>query len=273
MIPFEDQALGTNESLKGFEKTDDLGKSYLDLHGKVAAGSVELLPEDLRKDPTIANYKTVGDVAKALIETKKLVGTIKRPPADAAGYKFTALENMHASVKPDAGFQKALSENAIKLGLTEEQGDGVHKLAMGYVNQLVLNQEKTREENYKKNMGALQQEWGADFDKNLNGVIRMLSKAGGDEVAKELGATLQKAPLALKALSRISGLLSEDSIESLGGQAGGDGSTESDEKEFQAFSTAIASNDQTHPISNEKHPQHMAAVQKWKMLNEKHWSK
>lgn len=37
------------------------------------------LPDDLKNDATLANYKTVPEVAKALVETKRLVGSSIRP--------------------------------------------------------------------------------------------------------------------------------------------------------------------------------------------------
>ena len=261
--------LQNHEALKGFNAPDELGKSYADLHTKVSSGSIELLPEDLRKDPSLASFKTVGDVAKSYIETKKLVGTIKRPPATPKDYKFTAVDGLHPSVKTSEGFQAYLAEGAHKLGLAEDQTDGVHKLALGYLSTLTQQAEKTREEGRQKNEAALKQEWGADYDKNFNGVVRMLTKAGGEDLIKELAPALKNAPLALKAFARIAGLLSEDSINLLDG--GKIQQPEGDEKEFNALREALRTNDPKHPLNDSKNPQHHATRERYTKLSIEHF--
>jgi len=91
---FTDTTLATAEPLKAFTDPDALGKAYLELHGKMTNGDISVIPEDLRKDPTISNYKNISEVAKGLIETKKLVGQIKKPPETADGYKLTPMQNL-----------------------------------------------------------------------------------------------------------------------------------------------------------------------------------
>ena len=273
-MTFEDQALGANDALKGFEKADDLAKAYLDLHGKVSSGSVELIPEDIRKDPSLSAFKTVGDIAKSYVETKKLVGAIKRPPADVTGYKFTNVDGLDPAVKADANFQKFIAEGALKEGMTAEDADRAHRFAMLYTNQLILKQKETQAANFQKADAALHQKWGADYEKNFKRVTDTLTKAGGEEIGKKMGAVLQSSPEALDTLAKVFNLLSEDSIGTLGGTPGGDGSTEADEKEFQALSEIVAGRgDQKHPLANVQDPKHMEAVARWTELNRKHFSK
>jgi len=273
MITFEDQALATNEAVKSFEKTDDLAKAYLDLHGKVSAGSIDLLPEDVRKDSSISPFKTVADVAKGYIETKKLVGGIKRPPADATGYKFSNVDGLDASVKPDAGFQKVIADEALKVGLPAEHADFAHKVAMSYLNQKVMAQKKAIDEKFQANTAALKQEWGADYDKNIKTVERVFKQIGGDEMLAAVGGTLTNAPVALKGFAKLVSLLSEDSIESLGQHTGGEGSTDAEEKEYQEYRTALQTQDLKHPYFNEKLPGHMKAVERFIGLSKKHYEK
>jgi hypothetical protein len=270
-ITYEDSALGTNEAVKGFDKTDDLAKAYLDLHGKVSSGSMETLPQDLRENETVKFYKTVPDALKGLIETKKLVGGIKRPPADATGYKFSNVDGLDASVKPDAGFQKVIAEEALKAGLPAEHADFAHKISMQYLNNLVLKQRQAGEERFKANDAILHQEWGADYEKNFNGVVRMLVKSGVDE--KDAGSAMKNAPNFLKGLGKIMSLLSEDSIENLGGHEGGGGATDAEEKEYQEYRTALQTQDLKHAYFNEKLPGHMKAVERFTYLNKRHYEK
>ena len=272
-ITYEDSALGTNEAVKSFEKTDDLAKAYLDLHGKVAAGSIDLLPEEVRKDSSISPFKTVADVAKGYIETKKLVGSIKRPPADAAGYKFSNVDGLDPNLKPDAGFQKMISEEALKAGLPMEHADFAHKVAMTFLNQRILEQKKIQEEKFKTNSAALKQDWGADYEKNIKNVERVFKQIGGDEMLAAVGGTLANAPVALKGFAKLVSLLSEDSIQSLGGHEGDGGATDAEEKEYQEYRTALQTQDLKHPYFNEKLPGHMKSVERFTYLNKRHYEK
>ena len=272
-ITYEDSALGTNEDLKTFERPDDLAKSYLELRGKVSSGSIELLPEEFRKDTSIAPFKTISEVAKGYIDTKKFVGGIKRPPADATGYKFSNVDGLDATVKPDAGFQKVIAEEALKAGLPVEHADFAHKVSMQYLNGLVLKQKQVAEERFKTNTATLKQEWGADYDKNIKTVERVFKQIGGDEMLAAVGGTLVNAPVALKGFAKLVGLLSEDSIQSLGGHEGGSGATDSEEKEYQEYRSALQNKDDKHPFWNEKMPGHVKAVERYSVLSKKHFEK
>ena len=273
-LQFETAELNGNEALKSFESNDDLAKAYVDLQGKVSSGSIDILPEEIRKDATIGNYKSLSDMAKGFIETKKLVGTIKHAPAKPEDYKFSAVEGLHPSVKVNTDMQKAFALEAHKMGMPNEYVDGVNKFFLGMMSNMATQQEKARTEALGKNETALRQEWGADYDKNLNAVTRMLTVAGGKDAEAfiaELGGNFKNAPLALKGLAKIASLLSEDSIKSLGGSSL-DGN-QGDEAEYNAYAEAIRTNDQKHPLMNDRDSKHNEAVIKWQKLQEAHFNK
>jgi hypothetical protein len=261
-IPELSQELQGNEVLKDFNSAEDLAKSFVELRGRASSGSIELLPEELRKDATIANYKTLPDVAKALIETKKLVGTIKRAPAKPEEYKFTPLEGLHPSVKVTPEFQKWYSAEAHKLDLPNEQADGMQRVLFGYLSNLMVANDKAREEKFKVNDAAVRAEFGGEYDNKFNNVLRMLKAAGGEEGVAELGANLKTAPLALKTLAKISDLLSEDSFKALGENTQVP-VEKADEALFNELANAIRTNDPKHPINNEKDPNHKKAKADW----------
>ena len=273
-ITYETPELQGNEVLKGFANTDDLGKAYLDLQGKVSSASIEILPEEVRKDPTVAKYKTVTDLAKGHVEATKLIGTIKKPPAQVTDYKFNAIENLHPNLKANEDFQKYLAGEVYKLGLSSDQADGVHRAAMNYLSGLYTKADQIKEENFKRNDTALRAEWGADYEKKFNNVVRVLSKASGKTNLAELGLDLKNAPVALKAFGKIADLLSEDSVNSLGeGGAGAGNEGDSDEKAYQEMRKAIETNDQKSAIMNERDPKHQDAVKRYKELSEKHFTR
>lgn len=265
-LPLETPELLADEGLKGFNTVDDLAKGYLDLHGKVSSGSIELLPEEIRKDGTIANYKTLADLARGHIETKKLVGTIKKAPATPQEYKLSAIEGLDPNTKLSPEMQSAFLAEAHKLGAPNETVDGLHKWFVNFIAGSVKKQNQAKADMALQNETKLREEWGADFDKNFNAVTRMLQTTGGQELINELGGNFKNSPLALKGLAKIAALLSEDSIKSLGGNQ--DHETSQVDKEFGEYSNAIATNDQKHPLMNEKSPDHLKAVARWNQLNE-----
>ena len=273
MITFEDQGLATNEAVKGFEKSDDLAKAYIDLHGKVASGDISLLPEEFRKDSSIAPFKTMSDVAKGYIETKKLVGGIKRPPADVTGYKFSNVDGLDASVKPDAGFQKVIADEALKAGIPAESADFAHKVAMGYLNQRVMAQKKAQDEKFQANSTALKQKWGADYENKIKNIERTFVKLGGQDGLSAVGGSLANAPVALEMFDKLVSLLSEDSINNLGGHEGSSGASDAEEKEYQEYRNALVNRDDKHPFYNEKLADHLKAVKRYSELSVKHFSK
>jgi hypothetical protein len=263
--------LQSNESLKDFGSADDLAKAYVEQHTRLSSGDMSVLPEDIRKDPSLANFKTVGDVAKSYIETKKLVGTIEKPPATSKDYKFTSIENLNPAIKVTDEVNQFFADSFHKAGLSQAKAESVYKTVLEFENNRVGKALATIEENRKKNEVALRNEWGADYDKNFNGITRVLAKAAGpeaDSVINEVGIALKGNPVALKALGRIVNLLSEDSINSLGG-GNRESAVEGEEKEFSDMSQALRTGDLKHPINDPKHPGHLAARQRWGQISGK----
>ena len=77
--------------------------------------------------------------------------------------------------------------------------------------------------------------------------------------------------LGFKMFVKIADMLSEDALKNLGiSPASG---SEDDEKKFQEWSVAVATNDQKHPLMNDKDPQHQGAVAEWTRLNNVHSSR
>jgi hypothetical protein len=212
MITFEAPELQTAEPLKTFENADGLGKAYLDLSGKVAAGSMDLIPEDIRKDPSMASFKTVADVAKSFIETKKLVGQIKHAPAKPEEYKFTQLQNTHPKLGVPA-LQTFLATQLHGLDIDNERADKLQQAMVSVLDATLKKNDEALKTKKLEVETALRGEWKGDYEKNRDNVEKILTKAGFGDMAKALSGD----PVALKAMHQITSLLSEDSIGKLGG--------------------------------------------------------
>ena len=210
-ITYETPELSAHEALKGFQDTDSLGKAYVDLHGKVAAGDVSLINEELRKDPSLATFKNVNDIAKSYVETKKLVGAIKHAPAKPEEYKFTQLQNVHPGLKVEPT-QAFLAAQLHALDIDGERADKLQQAIIGALDKGLKGNDEARKAKGLEVETALRAEWKGDFEKNKDMVEKVLTRVGAADLAKTVGGD----PVALKAVHKIVSLLSEDSIGRLG---------------------------------------------------------
>lgn len=265
-ITFEAPEMQTNEAFKSFDSVDSLGKAYLDLHGKVSSGSIDLLPEEMRKDPALAVFKTIPEMAKGYVETKKMVGAIERAPEKSDGYKFTALENVHPAIKVDH-IQKSLMGIAHKAGLGNKAADVYQQEVITMLSQAAAQQEVAKKELSVKNETALRQEWGADYDKKFDHIVKTMIKAGGQDAASQtdaITAAMKGSPGFLKMMGNLVGMLSEDSINKLGGDSG----------ESKITDKAVAQNrineiikTKSSAVTDVKHPEHAAIKKEWDELH------
>jgi hypothetical protein len=208
---FTDEALTQNESLKTFTSPDDLGKAYLDLHTKVSSGDVSIISEDLRKDPSLASFKNVNDVAKSYVEARKLIGTIKHAPEKPDGYKFTQLQNVHPGLKTE-GTQKFLAAQLHALDIDGERADKLQVAIISALDKGLKDNDAARKAKGLETETALRGEWKENFEKNKDQIEKTLQRVGATDLAKNVGGD----PVALKAMHQILSLLSEDSIGRLG---------------------------------------------------------
>jgi hypothetical protein len=267
MIEFTDTTL--TEPLKTFETPDALGKAYLELHGRASSGDISLLPEDIRKDPTLANFKNVTDVAKSFIETKKLVGTIKHAPAKAEEYKFTELKDLHPGVaKGVAGTRQFLAGQFHALDIDNERADKMQQAILTGLHNAMVAQDKANAEKSKEVETKLRSDWGGDYDKNKSNVDLSLKKMGMNKLA----AMAQGDVEVLKEVHKLTSVLSEDTIGKLGegSQSSIDTSTkEGAKKALDEMMAGIVKQGKSHPFYDEKHADHQKILDKYNELTTK----
>ena len=217
------------------------------------------IPENY-KGTWAGKYKTIGEAFKGGAEVEKLVGakgvivpgekatpeewdkfhnTIGRPEKPD-GYKLSPIENLHSELKITPEVEIGFKTLAHKHGLTGRQADGLYKEYFGMIsNSLTQRDEKTSAEKHTAET-ALRNEWGGDFDLNLNKAKRLIEKYGGANARESFGE-LGNNPMVLKTLANIAKKFSED------GFIKGDAVTNSETKEAQQKITDINLN-KTHPF-------------------------
>lgn len=269
-IAFETPELQSNETFKAFADQDSLGKAYLELDGRVKAGGIDLLPEEVRKDPAVSVFKNVTELAKGYVETKKMVGTIEKAPAAATDYKFTPMTDLHPAIKPD-NIDKSLAAVLHANGVGNKSADGIRQGILKTLSQNAAAAEQVRKDTALKNETELRGAWGDKYDQNFDLVHKTLLKAAGKDAATAVEETaalaqaLKGAPVLLKSLNKIFSSLSEDSIGKLGDEGGQQ--TITDKTKAQARINEIILM-RPNPMMDEKHPQHKEVSAEWKSLQD-----
>lgn len=270
-VTYETPELQSNESLKGFTDTDSLATAYLDLHGKVSGGSLDLLPEEMRKDPALAVFKTLPELAKGYVETKKMVGGIDKAPEKADGYKFTAMANLNPNLKSE-GILNQMKGIFHKAGVGPKTADIIQQEILGVLSGGMTQSEQAKKDLALKNETALRQEWGGEFDKKFDSIVKVLTVAGGADAISETDAVakaMKGSPVLLKALGKIVGMLSEDSLGSLGAGADQQITTkEAAQEEINKLNAEIIKDGKKHPYYDEKHAEHTKFHEQMKKLFE-----
>lgn len=208
-ISYADQTLTTNESLTSFDTPDALAQAYVALDTRVKAGGVDLLPAELGKDPAITPFKSIADLAKGYVETKKMVGGIEKAPETPDGYKFNPVTGLHANVKAE-GIVKALAPIFQKAGVGNKAADAVQQGLLTQLSGMMVQQEAAKKEMILKNETTLRSEWGGEFDARMDNMQKIWKNVGGVGNVKESGIEN------IRALAKLTGFLSEDSLKSLG---------------------------------------------------------
>lgn len=247
----------------------------------------ELLGHDLRQDPTLGRYKSLDDLARGHLETKRKLsekGLI--PPKDedpdsvkdefwnALGRPETPeaydLGNEEEILDPEA--VRELLPSAHKLGLTQKQLQGLletysegQERRLQFMLQHQADQEKTWEEELRK-------QWGMAYDKKLEAAGRVMKAFAGTAGLVEIAGAIIPGqgrvgnhPAFLNLLAKIAegsgeheGLIGE-SVRSM---------TKSPE-EAQAEITALKRDEKfLEAWRNKRHPAHAEAVDRWNRLHQ-----
>jgi len=263
-IEFTDTALA--EPLKSYESVDALGKAHVELQSRIASGDIGIVSEENRKDPALSTFKNVNDLAKSFIETKKLVGTIKHAPAKPEEYKFTALKDLHAGLSAE-GTQKFLATRLHALDIDNDRADKLQQEILLGLHNGMVQADKARADKAKEVETALRNEWADKYDTNKANIENVFKRLGLDDFGKEISGD----PVKLKAIHKLTSLLSEDSIGKLGANTSTSADTKTKEgakKALDELMSDIVKTGKTHAFNDEKHKDHVATVKKYHELTE-----
>jgi len=234
------------------------------------------LPEELRDDKSIGAYKTVPDLAKAMINARKMVGADKVvvPGKSATDEDWGAFFNrigkpaempdyekeikLPEGVKFREGFLEGLQETAFKSNMLPSQ---VNKMIDWYVENeksFLADQTKIAESNFQNEDLALKNEWGGAYQANVakakNAFKHIAERVdGAGDWVENRG--MNEDPMLLRIFAEIGKLSSEDSI--IGGDDGRAKAQTPDEIKKE-INTIMANPE--HPYNQKLHANHEMEV-------------
>ena len=240
----------------------------------VAKSWKEAISEEFRNDPNISKFTEIDALAKSYINATRMIGQDKVAvpnenstddqwnevytklgrPESADKYKL----DINSEVAPiDEGAIKTFAETSHKLGLNNNQAQGIleyYKSIMeGSVQQSKIDTETAQAQAEQQ----LRQEWGKTFDENVK-KAGSIAKAnlGVDVLDMQLkdGTRLGDHPEVIKGFAKIADMMSEDKIVSTESENVDQG------KDLEQEISKIM-NDRTGPYWNKGHPEHDKIVQ------------
>ena len=188
----------------------------------------DTLPDDLKAEKSLDAFRDVNSLAKAFVETKKMVGqrTIKPLDASSSPEEVSAYRKAHNIPDDPAGyFTVGVSRPEIAAGaewnetIESEFLKTMHathatpatvQAAMNYYAGLEGARIKEAVRETQAAAQELRREWGPTFDANLGRANRAIQEFGGDALVEKFAATgMGRDPLVVKAFARIGNALVE----------------------------------------------------------------
>tara|TARA_R100001198_G_C5167837_1_gene170060 strand:- start:24 stop:860 length:837 start_codon:yes stop_codon:yes gene_type:complete len=235
------------------------------------------LPDDLRNDPTLQNYKDVESLAKTVVHQQKMIGSrIPLPKTDEEKAELYGKlgrpdspdkyqVNLGQDYEPYFG-EAALNEFknvAHTIGLNNDQVNALIEFQKAQVDYELQNQPAQLETQRKDTEQSLKQEWGFDYDKNVRAAQRALDVYGDDDLKELMNTEVGNNPAMIKLFHRLGQEVTEDMAQN----------TQNNKLAISPVDArqeidAIMQNPK-HPYFDSRHREHRDAVEKVRQLHEK----
>jgi|TARA_R100001460_G_scaffold97281_5_gene139812 hypothetical protein len=235
------------------------------------------LPEELKNDPTLQNYKDVESLAKTVVHQQKMIGS--RIPIPKTEEEKTELYSKLGRPEEPGKYEVAVPEDyqqffreesmnefrsvAHKIGLNNEQVQALMDFQINEINhemQGADTQLNSQREEIEQN---LKQEWGYDYDKNVKAAQRAVQVYGDAEVQELLNGELGNNPALIKMFARLGKEVTEDMAQNT------QNNTLSVSPLDAKQEIANIMNNPKHPYFDGRHREHKDAVEKMRQLHEK----
>jgi len=256
------------------ETKETLVSSTTDNTVQTAKSWKETISEEFRNDPNISKFTEIDALAKSYINATKMIGSDKiavpnnNSTDDQWNEVYAKLGRPESPDKYQLDFKsevapvdenaiKSFAEVAHKTGLNEKQAQAIldfyKQNSENSVQQLKIDTETAQAQAEQQ----LRQEWGKQFDENINKAAAVAkANMSNDVLDMQLkdGTRLGDHPDVIKGFAKIAGLLSEDKVVTTESESVDQG------RDLESEISKIV-NDRTGPYWNKTHPDHSKLVQ------------
>lgn len=235
------------------------------------------LPDDLKNDPTLSNFKDVESLAKTVVHQQKQMGSrIPLPkteeefselygklgrPDEAGGYEINVPTEL--STYFDDGALNEFKNVAHKIGLNQNQVNALIEYQSGAIQHELTNEPAALQAQAEETTSTLKQEWGLDYDKNLRAAKRALQVYGDDEIMELMNTSAGNHPAVVKLFARLGKEVTEDMAQNT--QNNNVAVSPLDAKD--EINATMAN--PKHPYFDASHPEHRTAIERMRQLHEK----
>ena len=227
------------------------------------------LPDDLKNDPTLSNFKDVESLAKTVVHQQKQMGSrIPLPkteeefselygklgrPDEAGGYEINVPTEL--STYFDDGALNEFKNVAHKIGLNQNQVNALIEYQSGAIQHELTNEPAALQAQAEETTATLKQEWGLDYDKNLRAAKRALQVYGDDEIMELMNTSAGNHPAVVKLFARLGKEVTEDMAQNT--QNNNVAVSPLDAKD--EINATMAN--PKHPYFDASHPEHRTAIE------------
>lgn len=254
---------GTTTSANAVAQTQTSG-------GAATASWRDTLPEELKGNGGLAQFKDVASLAKSYVHAQSLIGKkgVVVPTEKASDEEWKSfyksvgqpdLDNFELKTPKDMEFNKEtvakFREKAHELGFLPKQAQGLLDWYIQHESETMTAKTSELDNEAKTQLANLQKEWGQGYDKQIALARLAVKDVGIDGFQEYLDSSgLGNDPMIIKAMASFGKLLGEDRLR---GEAGGRfGKTPNEVK----GEIADIRGNPKHPYFDHTHPGHRNAV-------------
>ena len=235
------------------------------------------LPDDLKNDPTLSNFKDIESLAKTVVHQQKQMGNRIPIPKDEEGFKElygklgrpdepTAYETKVPDDMADYFGEPQLNEFknvAHKIGLNQSQVDALINYQTGAIQNQLENEPAMLATQKEETETALKQDWGLDYSKNMKAAQRALQVYGDQEIMDLMNTSAGNHPAVVKLFARLGAEVTEDMTQNTQNNTLAANRLDAQDEINSVY------NNPTHAYFDQKNPEHKVAVERMRQLMEK----
>jgi hypothetical protein len=247
------------------------------------------LPEDLRKEPSLATFKDTGTLAKSYVEAQKLIGAKRFAipgdkatdaewdslynqlgrPETADKYETVVLKDEKGNVlfQPEEKTLAEMKQVLHKMGLTGKQAKMFQEYSFKHLHSAQAAQEQAAQQASEAQLKSLKEEWGDKFPAQVDTARAVIKKFAGDQ-APEVTKFLDDSGLGNNAqLVKLFAKIGESILEDRGNRGTGNDLPVNDQtKAMQEISILTTDADFQKVLGNAAAPGHQEAANRWANL-------